>query len=433
MSQSNKQWLLKQLPELRSKEILDEDAIDRLREYYGLNALPVVQNGLSKMTMILSAIGGLLVGGGVIMMFAHNWDNFGRNTRVILALLPLIASQIFVFLALVPKQRSIAWREASAAFMFCTVPASIAIVGQAYHISDDAQAFQTLWFLLILPFVYLLRVTLTAILMMLLATQMAFVYQGLYWLCAASLLPFFFLKEPLGRNRENASVGWVFAIGLTLSFCAAIFIDVAVGGSFESLLFISAAACVFLLGGMFEQNQGLLYRPFSTVGAVSMAMVLLVWSFTDFWDHLQTLDFQDIAWVNYPIMIMVGLASIGFVVAVSKYKELLPMMSIWLLSIVFVLLERFSLEPEFFALIANVAAVVLSVWYIWIGIKKDSPSRMNFGLVLLMTIIIMRFFDQDFSFIVKGTVFIVLGVIFIAVNVWQNKRQGRQLREVSYE
>jgi len=180
VSQSNKQWLLKQLPELRSKEILDEDAIDRLREYYGLNGLPVVQNGLSKMTMILSAIGGLLVGGGIIMMFAHNWDNFGRNTRVLLALLPLIASQIFVFLALFPKQRGTAWREASAAFMFCTVPASIAIVGQAYHISDDAQAFQTLWFILILPFVYLLRATLTAILMMLLATQMAFVYQGLY-------------------------------------------------------------------------------------------------------------------------------------------------------------------------------------------------------------------------------------------------------------
>ena len=246
-------------------------------------------------------------------------------------------------------------------------------------------------------------------------------------------MPFFFLKEPLGRNRENASVGWVFAIGLILSFCATIFIDVAVGGSFESLLFISASASVFLLGGVFEQNQGFLYRPFSTVGAVSMAMFLLAWSFTDFWDHLKIMDFQDVAWGHYPIMTMIVFAAIGFVWTVRKYKELLPLMSIWLLSIVFILLERFSLEPEIFALIANVAAVVLSVWYIWVGIKKDSPSRMNFGLVLLMTIIIMRFFDQDFSFIVKGTVFIVLGVIFIAVNVWQNKRQGRQLREGSYE
>ena len=184
MSQGHRQWLANQLPELISKGILNQDHANKLSEYFSLEEISSSPEGLSKMTIILAAVGGLLIGSGIIMIFAHNWDQIGRSTRTILALLPLAISQVFAVLALFPKQRGIAWREATAAFMFCAVPASIALIGQTYHISNDFQSFQTLWFILILPFIYLLKSKLTAFLTMGLAMWMASIHQDIYWLCA---------------------------------------------------------------------------------------------------------------------------------------------------------------------------------------------------------------------------------------------------------
>ncbi len=425
MSKENRQWLAKQLPELLAEKIINQDVLERISQHFALAELPQEESGLSRMTIILAAIGGLLIGGGIIMLFAHNWDNLSRTIRTWLALGPLVLSQVFVLMALFPKERGRAWREASAALMFCAVPASIALIGQTYHISNDAQAFQTAWFWLIVPFVYLLRSKLAAMLAMILAANMAIMYQSQFWIYPLVLLPFYFLPNPYGLAAKNAKVGWVFALATAIALPISLLID---HDHHPSILLIvmSGAVALYLLGGLREQQYGFWNRSFTNVGAVSIAINLLFYSFEDVWSELSRVQSMWLGETGLLPYSLIGIALIGlFYVLRNKRFDLLPLASTILLACIPSFVPVSYWQPVLFSVVANLVVFALGVWYLWLGVKYDSGSRLNFGLILIMSIIMLRFFDQDFSFIVKGLAFIAMGIALIVVNVWQNRRSRK--------
>ena len=421
MSNGHRQWLAGELPGLLANGVLNEDSSENLRKHFKLDELAAEPRSASKMTLILAALGGLLIGGGIIMIFAHNWDQIARSTRMGLALLPLIIAQIFALMALFPKQRGIAWREATAAFMFCAVPASIALVGQTYHISSDFQSFQTLWFLLMLPFIYLLKAKLTALLAMMLAAWMAGLYQGNYWLCALALLPFHFLPEPIGRHQANPALGWLFALGFSLSIIMGDFWSAHSQGTLIIWL-MSGALAVYLIGSFTEPRNGFWLRPFSNIGALSVAINLLVYTFEDIWT-LNRLDIGlSIGAVLTSHLTLLAFAVMGLAWAfISKRADVLPLSGAALFAIVVAIVPSTGWQPLGFVFAANLIFLCLGIWYLWLGINAKSTSRMNFGLLIILVVILMRFFDQDFSFIVKGAAFIVMGAAFIGVNLWQHR------------
>jgi hypothetical protein len=61
------------------------------------------------------------------------------------------------------------------------------------------------------------------------------------------------------------------------------------------------------------------------------------------------------------------------------------------------------------------------------GIEQGSLKRMNLGLAVLSLTILMRFFDTDLSFVLRGLVFIAIGAGFLYMNmrlVRQRQRDG---------
>jgi hypothetical protein len=50
---------------------------------------------------------------------------------------------------------------------------------------------------------------------------------------------------------------------------------------------------------------------------------------------------------------------------------------------------------------------------------------MNAGLLVLAALIMARFFDSQFGFVIRGIAFIVLGVGFLAANVYLVRRARR--------
>jgi len=348
----------------------------------------------------------------------------GRSSRMLLALVPLLISQVFAVMALFPKERGKAWRETSATFMFCAVPASIALVGQTYHISNDFQAFQTLWFILVLPFMYLLKSKLTAILAMMLAVSMATLHQGEYWLCAASLIPFHFLKEPCGRDQSSTAIGWIFALGLSFSiFVTQVeFLDEQI---YSLLVFMSGASVIYFLGGFSEPNREFWRRPFTNIGAVSIALNLIMYTFSDVWSAYKSANAMALAQIVSYESFLILLACVGLAwVYRSRRIDLLPLGSCLLFALIIMLIPIGGWQADLLVLAANFIVLALGVWYLWLGISQHSTSRMNFGLTLIMILILLRFFDQDFSFIFKGIAFIIVGSAFIGVNVWQNQRSN---------
>ena len=82
MSLLHQRWLAQQLPEWEREGLVTADAARLLRARYGVEQ----RAGLAQ--LVVGAIGGLLIGTGLIAVLAYNWDDFPRWMRLLLALGP---------------------------------------------------------------------------------------------------------------------------------------------------------------------------------------------------------------------------------------------------------------------------------------------------------------------------------------------------------
>jgi uncharacterized membrane protein len=147
-------WLYNELPKLVGAGILSADEAERLRVHYG----EVAESPKGRLALLVfGVLGSLLVGAGVILLFAHNWEQLTRPARTVIALTPLVCGQSLALWGVWTGRRSSAWRESVATLITLAIGAAIALVGQTYHIPGDPGAFLLTWMLLALPLVYLLE------------------------------------------------------------------------------------------------------------------------------------------------------------------------------------------------------------------------------------------------------------------------------------
>src|SRR3954452_8554573 len=91
-------WLLAELPALTAGGVVSSETAEALRQHYA-SETPTEPR---RVGFVLSAIlGSLLVGAGIVLLVAHNWDFLTRPIRCAIAFTPLVLSQglaIFVLL-----------------------------------------------------------------------------------------------------------------------------------------------------------------------------------------------------------------------------------------------------------------------------------------------------------------------------------------------
>src|ERR1041385_5917503 len=104
-------WLLAELPELVASGVLSQQSADALRQHYSSQPSEAPR----RLGFILSAIlGSLLIGAGIVLLVAHNWDFLSRPVRCAIAFVPLVLSQALGLCVLLRRNESGAWRESAA-------------------------------------------------------------------------------------------------------------------------------------------------------------------------------------------------------------------------------------------------------------------------------------------------------------------------------
>ena len=142
--------ILKDLRELVEANVISESTSLSIQEFYKAK-----KKDSNSFTIILSIIGSILVALGIVLVIAHNWDDFGRIIKTIFAFLPLILSQVLCFYVIRRKMDSIAWKESAAVFLFFSVGTCISLISQIYHISGSLAGYLFTWMLLTLPLIYI--------------------------------------------------------------------------------------------------------------------------------------------------------------------------------------------------------------------------------------------------------------------------------------
>lgn len=420
-------WLYGQLPELVDKGVLPEEAAERLREYYGPE-----HSGFRRWTllMVFSLIGSVLLGLGVILILGHNWDRFDHLTRLLISLGLLLAAQTAAAYALWRKSGSRAWMEGTSVLLMLSVGASMAIVGQTYHLADDFKNFVLVWMLLSLPLVYLMNGKAVAgmYLVGVLAWMQSVQYLGQIkyaaWLLMALVLPYYW-RMIKTKRYANSTVVLSWLLILCLYGCFGMTWDKQLWELFYVLLFSITYFIGVLWFGSVEQNWQNPFRMIGLMGNVGMAY-FLSFRFSWVWRD-KTLP--TVSSGEYLALVCFVVLAAALCVLLKKRKRFLQSL-IGGLPVVMVaagyLLRSADQSGIYAATLMSFYLLAWSIGIVWKGVTETRFGVLNLGMLMLTALILLRFFDSNYSFVIRGVVFILLGISFLAANGIIARRKGRK-------
>lgn len=419
--------ILKDLPELIAASVITEETAQRIRAFYQQKE----EHAPNRLVIVFGILGALLVGLGIILIIAHNWDTLGKVPKLGIALLPLLIGQAVAAFVLLKKSDSTAWREGAATFLFLAIAASISIVSQVYNIEGTLYGFLFLWMIVALPVIYTLRSSLASLLYIAGITwyvcdfsyfQYSDAIAWWYWLLLALMLPHYYT---LYRDRIQSNFftfhSWFIAASVTV-----------VLGMFGDMLRELILAlyvnvfCIFILIGQIEKirERRLISNGFLVAGSLGLISLLLFMSFEWFWEEAFDDSIYRVDLLHaYPYWIAFAIAIVLLVVLGLKQSfAVLNAKSYGFIVVLILLLVSFQL-PVLARVLDNILLFAFGVFTIRDGARQNKLSVLNYGLLILTALIICRFFDLDMSFVARGLLFVLVGAGFFVVNIWMVKKR----------
>jgi len=335
--------LQKDIAELVAAEVISGETAERIHSYYQQKS---GRSG-NRLEIAFGILGAILVGLGIILIIAHNWDNLSRLTKTTLAFLPLLIGQGLCIYVLIKQSDSPAWREGSASFLFFAIGASISLVSQIYNIPGNVSSFVLTWMLLSLPLVYLLNASMVSLLYLIGITYYAcdlsywtYPYQQsyLYWPLLLLIIPNYYR---LYRSQPNGNFTrfhhWLVPLSIIITLGT-------LARNLEELMFIayfSLFGLLFLLGNFLvtdaSQGSSNSYRAMGSLGTI---VLLLVLSFNDFWRELSQEQFLIAEVLTSPELVAVVLLTLlagGFLYLYLRIKPIRDIEPVALVFLVFIL------------------------------------------------------------------------------------------------
>jgi len=265
------------IKELVVNRVISEDVALQIESYYKSKGAKTS----NRLFTIFGVLGAMLIGLGVILILAHNWDHFSRTVKTVFAFLPLLVGQFFAGYSILNKKNE-TWREASGVFLFFAVGSSMALVSQIYNIPGDLSSYLLAWFLLCLPLVYLLKSNALALLHLVYITWYACSYgyfmdnktPWFYLLGLVLYLPFYLRLE---KSKNITSVlNWLTPLSVVIVLGAFISWDIQIG----FLVYIVLFGLLYNIGKLPSfSNQKLRKNGYLILGSLGTVFMLLTASF----------------------------------------------------------------------------------------------------------------------------------------------------------
>lgn len=424
--------LPKEIPELIEAGVITPDTADRIRTYYQ-NRDEAATNPLF---IVFGILGAILVGLGIILIIAHNWDQLSLAVKTILAFIPLLSGQGICAYALLKKRNTTAWREGGSAFLFLSIGACISLIGQIYHIPGDLHSFLLSCLLLGLPLVYVMQSSVSSLLYIIgisfYATETGYWSfpsspSYVYGFMLLAVLPHYYrlcIKKP--HSNFVSFHNWIIPLSLTIALGTVAHKD-------EELMFVayfSLFGLFYLVGKLaFFEKLKPASNGYKVLGAAGTTVLLMVLSFDWFWEDLRAKTFSLDEIITTPEFLVSGILTIMATsllfrnIRVNPSVSTKPMAFIFLLFIPTFILGAFS---AFAALLINVYVLIIGILTLRNGVRQDHLGLLNYGLLIISVLAICRFFDRDLSFVVRGILFVTVGIGFFAANYYTLKKRKHE-------
>ncbi|MCB0666510.1 MAG: DUF2157 domain-containing protein [Saprospiraceae bacterium] len=412
--------ILDDLEELLAENVIDKTTAENIQRFYQDRSL----EARNRQYIIFGILGSLLIGLGIILIVAHNWDNLNRLSKTVIGFLPLVLSQVLGVLTLVRWRASRTWRESAATLLVLGLGATLSLISQIYHIPGSMASFVLTWMLLILPVMYLFPSTMAAVFYLIGVT-----YHGIetgynggtsaekyyYWIFLLPLIPhYLFLLRNQAKSNFTYLLNWLIPISILINLGT-------ISNHNAEWLF---ATYMLLLGIYYLMGKNvapftnsLQNNGFRTLGSIGMVVLLITLSFQWIWKEMRqaTLNFFSVeAVVTFALLIVCTGLIFRFRRTDKRGINLDPSPYIPILFLVLFLATRSI--PVLPIVVINVTLFALALYTIRRAMQLQHLGLLNYGLLMITALIICRFFDTNISFILRGLLFVLIGIGFFIAN-----------------
>ena len=409
------------LEELVQAQVIDQEAATRITDYYQALRKADQKNHLIR---LVSIIGVTMVGLGLLLIVAYNWDQMPKSIKLLFAILPLAGAQTSGLFTLTKKSTSITWKEVSSLAILFGVGIALALITQIYQLDYALSVYLKWWILLSLPLIYVfdssvtscaiwigiawylsdsrwtdgsyhLGLTLGIILVAavpyawkLIKKQTPYAWTWHHWLVPLVLIQFLFTLNPLVCNK------------LTLIQLVILF-----------MIYDSISETLF--NGSLTLSHG--YKVISFVGLTIMGFMM---SFKFFWLGTEITRWRSCAatthWIIPAVFAVLLIAVLVYNWSLRKdiKSHVIPGISILLV----LLIASAEWLGSGGRIIANLLLLSGAGYMMYRGILTERLATLNLGVILLAIWVICRFFESDISFVWRGIIFIALGLLCFLLN-----------------
>ena len=427
--------IIKDLTELVSAQVISNDTAQQISDYYrSKGAKPDNSN---RQLLIFGVFGALLVGVGLMFIVANQWEVFPVIVKTFCAFLLLIIPQLLCGYVLLKKADKIVWRESTALMLFFAVGANISLVSQIYHINGDASSFLLVWMLLTLPLIYILDASAISLAYFIGIMSYSIAVRSdvsdplreyFYWFLFVLPLPRYF--RLFKRSPESPLFilhHWIIPLVLTmilgmLSRKNAIWMYPA---------YVSMFGMIYLAGNNpFFSKRSILQNGYRIIGFAGMFCTMLILSFKMNWRDLsgRNIEFGNLA--GTPEFI-VNLVLIGFAsMLLFRQNKNLPLKKWKMIEatyLIFMFIFILGIFTSRSYILVNIYLFLMGMIMIRKGSQLANLGELNTGLIIIALLVAFRSVDADLTFVVKGSVLVLVGIGFFIAN-WLiiNKRKENE-------
>ncbi len=419
----------KDIPELVKAGIISQITADQIQTFYKNKN----SSAPNKLLIVFGILGAILVGLGIILMIAHNWDELSRATKTIFAFIPLIVAQIICGYVLLKKRNNTAWREGATSFLFFAVGACISLVSQIYHIPGNISSFLLIWMLLCMPLIYVMKSSMATLLYLVGITYYAaetgyFAYPTaqpyLYIFLLLAVLPHYYL---LLKNSPKSNFLVLENLFIPLSITIVLGSFAIMYGQLLYIAYFSLFGLFYAIGNTeFFQNQSLKNNAYKIIGSVGSLTLLFVASFSGFWHDIISTEYKLIDIWKTPefwAATVITVSAIGYLYYRQKNKSWRQIHPLSIIFILYIICYTIGMFSSISVLLINLIIFALSILTIIEGAKQEHFGILNFGLSIITILIICRFLDSNLSFVIRGLLLMIIGVGFFVANYWMLKKR----------
>jgi hypothetical protein len=182
-----------------------------------------------------------------------------------------------------------------------------------------------------------------------------------------------------------------------------------------------------MLGQLKEfESRRLLGNAFLVSGSLGVVILLLTLSFRWYWDEVND---DSAAGLMEPEMLvlscltLVAIALLAHLVRLKGWKEVNSKSYAFLVVILLYFIGWSS--PTTSQVLVNLLILFVAVHTIQDGAQQNHLGILNYGLVIISLLIGCRFFDTNFSFVIRGLLFIIIGAGFFIANYYMLQRRKK--------